>query len=81
MWNIEVTDLFCGQANYCWVLRGTTKANTRRGRIEAAKKLAGWTGWVRVQVSDYGDMLEIRPTVGSGVCQVAFVTWKEEDHA
>lgn len=62
MWNIEVTDVFCGQANYCWVLRGTTKAKTRRGRIEAAKQLAGWTGWVRVQVQDYGDMLEIRPT-------------------
>ena len=77
MWQIEVTDTFSGEPNYCWVRRGTTKAKTRRGRIEAAKQLAGWTGWVRVQVQEYGDTLEIRPTPGSGVCQVAFVTWSD----
>ena len=77
MWNIEITDTFGGEANYCWVKRGTTKANSRRGRIEAAKKLAGWNGWCRVQVLDFGDMLEIRPTQSSGVCQIAFVTWAD----
>ena len=77
MWQIEVTDTFSGEPNYCWVRRGTTKAKTRRGRIEAAKQLAGWTGWVRVQVQEYGDTLEIRPTPVYGVCQVAFVTWSD----
>ena len=78
MWHIEVTDTFGGEANYCWVLRGTTKVNSRRGKIEAAKKLAGWNGWCRVNVSDYGDMLEIHPTQTSGVLQVAFVTWQDD---
>ncbi len=77
MWQIEVTGTFGGEPNYCWVKRGTTNAKTRRGRIEAVKTLAGWRGWVRVQATDFGDMMEVRPTTGSGVCQVAFVTWKE----
>jgi hypothetical protein len=74
-YNIEVTDTFGGEANYCWVKRGTTTARSRRGKIEAAKRLAGWTGWCRVKASDYGDVMEIRPTESSGVCQIAFVTF------
>lgn len=78
MYDIEVTDTFGGEANYCWVKRGTTRAATRRGQIEAAKRLAGWTDWCRVKVEDYGDQLVIRPTTTSGVCQIAFVTWRDE---
>lgn len=77
MHDIEVTDTFGGEANYCWVKRGTTKCRSRRGLIAAAKKLAGWDGWCRVSVTDFGDMLEIRPTRSSGVCQIAFVTYKD----
>lgn len=74
--HIEVTDTFGGDANYCWVRRGTTRAKSRRGLIAAAKTLAGWHGWCRVNVSDMGDTMEIRPTESSGVCQVAFITWE-----
>ena len=78
-YNIEVTDTFGGEANYTWVKRDTTTAATRRGKIAAAKKLAGWDGWCRVNVTDYGGTMEIRPTASSGICQVAFVTFKEPD--
>lgn len=74
-YDIEVTDTFGGDANYSWVKRGTTNCTSRRGRIAAAKKLAGWDGWCRVTVDDYGDMMKITPTATSGVCQVAFVTF------
>lgn len=77
MYHIEVTDTYGGEANYCWVKRGTTRAKSRRGLVRAAKRLAGWDGWCRVNVEDYGDDLTIRPTLSSGVCQVAFVTWIE----
>ena len=78
MYEIEVTDTFGGEANYCWVKRGTTKCRSRRGLIAAAKKLAGLDGWCRVSVTGFvGDMLEIRPTRSSGVCQIAFVTYKD----
>jgi len=73
---IEVTDTFGGEANYCWVKRGTTRAMSRRGITRAVKRIAGWDGWCRVRVTSYGDMYEIRPTLTSGVCQVAFVTFE-----
>jgi hypothetical protein len=77
MYKLEITDTFGGEANYCWVKRGSTKATSRRGVVKAIKDLAGWTGWCRVRVTDYGDMIEVRPTQSSGVCQVAFATWSD----
>lgn len=77
MYHIEITDTFGGEANYVWVKRGTTRATSRRGLIDAAKKLAGWTGWCRVKVENWGDTLVVRPTDTSGVCQIAFITWEE----
>lgn len=75
--HIEVTDTFGGEANYCWVRRGTTKAHSRRGVVRAVKDLAGWTGWLRVRVEDHGDMMIVRPTASSGVCEIAFVTFED----
>jgi len=75
---LEVTDTFGGEANYCWVKRGTTGATTRRGVIRALKQLAGWDGWCRVVVHQWDNtFMELRPTASSGVCQVAFATWEE----
>lgn len=74
-YQIEVTDTFGGEANYCWVKRGQTNAKTRRGKIEAAKRVAGWAGWCRVRVEHYsGDFMELRPVGASGVNQVAFIS-------
>jgi hypothetical protein len=76
MFKIEVTDTFGGEANYCWVKRGTTKATSRRGLIKAIKDVAGWTDWCRVRVVyNDGDSIEVRPTATSDVCQVAFAHW------
>ena len=73
MYHIEVTDTFAGEANYCWIKRGTTAAKSRRSIIKAVKTLAGWDGWCRVKVEEYGDTMVVRPTATSGVNQVAFV--------
>ena len=77
MYNIEVTDTFAGEANYCWVKRGSTRAESRRGVVDAVKRLAGWHGWCRVHVEDHGDSFVVRPTASSGVNQIAFATWSE----
>lgn len=77
--DLEVTDTFAGEANYCWVKRGTTKAKSRRGVIRALKRLAGWDGWCRVVVHQWDNsFMELRPTASSGVCQVAFAHWVED---
>lgn len=79
--HIEVTDTFGGEANYCWVKRGKTTATSRRGIISAVKDVAGWHDWCRVKVVyNDGDHMEIRPVSTSGVNQVAFVTWSDDEN-
>ncbi len=84
-YQVEVTDTFGGESNYSWVRRTTIdvpaalphhnaqqdQQRTRRSLVRQAKAFAGYTGH-RCAVSDYGDMIEIRPR---GICQVCFVTW------
>ena len=77
MFHLEVTDTFGGEPNYCWVKRGHTRAQSRRGVVRAIKALAGWHGWVRVKVEDLGDTLIVRPTDTSGVNQIAFADWAD----
>lgn len=74
-YEVEHTDTFGGEANYCW--RNTYRLPgglTRLQKVRRAKALCGLTG-VRCVVSDFGDVLEIRPR---GVAQVVFVTWCDE---
>ena len=86
---IEVTDTFGGESNYSWVRReriedvpaariGDNAAQdhkrTRRYLVRKAKAFAGYTG-MRCDVSDMGDLIEIRPR---GICQVCFVSWIDD---
>ena len=41
---IEVTDTFSGEANYCWVRRYTFKAKSMRGAIQKLARECGG-GW------------------------------------
>ena len=78
MFDLEVTDTFGGEPNYCWVRCGKTKVKSRRGLIRALKQLAGWDR-VRVRVHHWdGDFMEIRPSATSGINQVAFAVWNDE---
>lgn len=76
---VEHTDTFGGEANYCWVNRyeihpnGKTRKGERLSLVRQAKALCGLTG-VRCQTTDFGDMIEIRPR---GICQVIFVTYED----
>lgn len=82
-YDVEFTDTFGGEANYCWVRRYvipddkiTAKYGTpayRRQLVAAAKALCGLTG-VRCNVTNYGDMIDIRPR--GGAC-VVFVSWRD----
>lgn len=69
--DMEVTDTFGNEANYAWVSTATieVKTNSQRAIVRAAKALNGWTG-LKCRVSDFGNMIEIRPC---GICQVAFI--------
>lgn len=70
---IEVTDTYCGEANYSWVNRHEVWVLERmssRERIRVAKAEAGWTG-MRCKTENYGDSWTLYP---SKLLQVMFVT-------
>jgi hypothetical protein len=77
-WQLEHTDTFGGEANYCWVRRESLadsgdKPLTRRQIVRAAKAFAGFTG-MRCEVESYGDMYRITPR---GICQTVFAQWDD----
>lgn len=72
----EMTDTFGGEANYCWVKRGTIETTddiSNLAIMRRIKKEIGWNGY-RCEVDNFGDMLAIRP---AGICQVCFITFGE----
>ncbi len=76
MYEVEHTDTFGGEANYCWVRRYQIPDGTRAALVRRAKALTGLTGH-RCKVYDQGgDLIEIRP---QGLCQVVFVSWVEDN--
>ena len=79
-WDIEVTDTFGGEANYCWVKRFTIPSipqESKRATIRRAKKEAGLTG-VKCDTLNIGDSwrLDIR-----GACIVCFVQWADPEYS
>jgi hypothetical protein len=75
--DVEVTDTFGGEANYCWVKRYVITvpfSASRKSIVREAKKAAEWTG-VKCRTSDIGDSYEVRPV---GVHQVMFINLKGE---
>lgn len=77
---VEVTDTFGGEANYCWVRRYTVGLNGIQAQRQStvmrhAKRAAGYTG-IRGVTRDIGDCFEFRPY---GACIVMFVTERESD--
>ncbi len=71
---IEYTDTFGGEANYCWVRRWHCKADlTNRQAVTLAKKLTGLTG-VPCRKDSFGDSAALYPR---GICQVVFIGYSE----
>lgn len=70
---VEYTDTFAGEANYCWVRRATLdipQGLSRAGVMRRAKASIGLTG-LRGTSHDFGDMIEFRPY---GHCTVMFAS-------
>lgn len=79
-YQLEYTDTFGGEANYCWVNRAwiadREPVMSRRSLVRAAKAWAGLTG-VRCDTSDMGDLVTIRP---HSMATVLFVAWTEPEY-
>lgn len=71
--NVEYTDTFGGDANYCWVKRAVIEAPdnaTRSTIMRKAKAAIGITG-MRGKVVDWGDQIRFDPYRS---CTVMFVS-------
>jgi len=72
--NVELTDTFGGEANYCWVKRATFECpedTSDLAIVRRAKKLVGLTG-CQCKTSSLGDGFELRPAGASLACFIAF---------
>lgn len=67
--NIEVTDTFGGEANYCWSRQFTVKAKTFRGAIQALSHQYGgyWS-----KDYDTGDMARYNMRNAAVCCFVSY---------
>lgn len=76
-YQIEYTDTFGGEPNYCWVKRENVMIEPRYSikTLKSYAKKAMGIGGVRGKWTDYGEMLEFRP---NGMCTVLFVSFAEE---
>lgn len=70
--DVELTDTFGGEANYCWVRRETIEApdNTSQSLIMRRAKASVGLNGVRGVTSDFGEGYEFRP---HNLLQVMFV--------
>jgi len=70
---VELTDTFGGEANYCWKKNASLecKTDSQRAIVRKVKAWCGFTG-LPARVENHGDMIAIYPR---GICQVAFVTF------
>ena len=75
--DIEYTDTFCGQANYCWVKRSSftlPKIVSDNLIKRVAKEIMGITG-SKGAWDDNGDGYSFKP---QGSCTILFITFREE---
>lgn len=74
--NLEVTDTFGGEANYCWVRRETITLpddTTDLRIVRKLKEFAGFTG-MRCRSESYGDTYQVTPIGRHALLQTAFAT-------
>lgn len=72
-YEIEVTDTFGGEPNYCWVIREEIDVDERLSElalVRRAKAAVGYTG-VKCRRDDIGDVIVLRPV---GLLQIMFIT-------
>lgn len=71
-YEIEVTDTFGGEANYCWVRRAEIEVDDDISDlmlVRRAKAAVGYTG-VKCRREEWGDRVVLRPI---GLLQIMFI--------
>ena len=74
-YDIEMTDTFGGEANYCWVKRAKVEAKSLRGAFRAARNALELIGRWRIDM-DCGDFRRYVPQPGAPVCVFVQVSYR-----
>lgn len=72
-YQVELTDLFCGEANYSWVRRDEIKLSDNASElaiVRAAKAALGISG-CRCKRKEWGETITLKPY---GSLTIAFIT-------
>lgn len=72
-YQIEITDTYGGEANYCWVKRLDIEVDEDASDlsfIRKVKKAVGWNG-IRCRTDILCDIIQLTP---QGMCQTMFIT-------
>jgi len=79
MFKVEITDTFCGQANYAWVERHTLDlpADASAYRVTRAVKRLALLSGIRTATYDDGTCIEVKPIGRNAPCVVAFASWED----
>jgi hypothetical protein len=70
-WNVEFTDTFGGEANYCFVRRFSVMASTMRGAARVAARHLGYSG--RIASNGQCGRWDVR---GAALC--FFIDWHDD---
>lgn len=79
-WEFEHTDVYGGEANYCWVRREVRRdlnGKSNRAKVRALKAFAGFTG-LRCRTycnGTHGDFISVQPVGRHAPAQIAFAHW------
>ena len=73
-YQVEYTDTFAGEANYCWVRRAKVEANDLMQALRKWRAELGMRGWRGDITMTGGDMIAWKPR---GCCTILFVSWDD----
>jgi hypothetical protein len=71
-WDVEITDTYGGEANYCWVDRYTVEAVSELGAIQIVSEREGYA-WRKEW--DAGDCTRYNAVYA---CVCCFISWHDE---
>ncbi len=80
-WFVELTDTFCGEANYSWVTRVKVQAKTLKHAVRRFSKDAGFVGRVQCDYAMSDELGTVRYLVRDAALCFFVSHWSDEYHS
>ncbi len=80
-WFVELTDTFCGEANYSWVTRVKVQAKTLKHAVRRFSRDAGFVGRVRFDYCAADEFGTTRYNIRGAALCFFVCAWDDEHHS